>query len=327
MIAQRAGAPAKINLTLEVLGRRPDGYHEIRSVVAPLAICDELTARVASPASVRSRAGGARDVVTARGLPAGPYDENLAFRALELLRATLPRQLPSLEMRLVKRIPVAAGLGGGSSDAAAALALAAAAWSVPLGPAMLRRLAARLGADVPFFTLRSWGLIAGRGERLTRLPAPTEGPLGVLLITPDMRLSTETVYAAWDAVPSQGDGVAPRGAGAPRARRSTSGTLAARLRLGIPAAELAELAPANDLWPVAASLRPGLAQIRTTIAALLDRPVHMTGSGTTLYVLYPAPEAARRAARLVRGAIEGSDRMYAGATRPTIIATQTLGGA
>jgi 4-diphosphocytidyl-2-C-methyl-D-erythritol kinase len=327
MIAQRGQAPAKVNLTLEIIGRREDGYHEIRSVVVPLALRDELAAHVATPAMVRSRVGGSPDFVTSRGLPAGPSEDNLVFRAVDLLRSTQSRPLPSLEMRLVKRIPVAAGLGGGSSDAAAALELAAAAWSVPLGPVVLRRLAAALGSDVPFFTLRSWGMISGRGEGLVRLPPTIDGPLGVLLITPDMRLSTEAAYGAWDAAHRQEDKVAQRQNGATRARRTATGTLAARLRSGLTAGELAELAPANDLWPVAASLRPGLAQIRTTIAALLDRPVHMTGSGTTLYVLYPAPEGARRAARLVRGAIEGSDRTYAGATRPTIIATQTLGGA
>ncbi len=180
-----ATAHAKVNLVLEVIGRRSDGYHALRSVMAPLAFGDRLSVRVA----VRGR-----DRLAVRGLDAGPPADNLVLRAAALLRADAgSTDLPPLAFVLRKRIPVAAGLGGGSSDAAAALQLAAAAWGIRLTQGRQRRLAASLGSDVPFFTTGGWVLVGGRGERLSPLPPPG-GPPGVLLVVPTVRLSTRLAF-------------------------------------------------------------------------------------------------------------------------------------
>jgi 4-diphosphocytidyl-2-C-methyl-D-erythritol kinase len=315
-----ATAHAKVNLVLEVIGRRSDGYHALRSVMAPLAFGDRLAVRVAVHG---------RDRLAVRGLDAGPPADNLVLRAAALLRADAARPLPPLAFVLRKRIPVAAGLGGGSSDAAAALQLAAAAWGIRLTQGRQRRLAASLGSDVPFFTTGGWVLVGGRGERLSPLPPPG-GPPGVLLVVPTVRLSTRLAFETWDSLATGTTGRPqpgwtarlPSGAQPPSAAR----TLARALRRGADATALAGIAPRNDLWPTAATLVRGLAAFREELAALLGRPVHLSGSGPSLFVLYPSRGGAARAARLVRSAAREGRIHPPGAGEPMVIATHTRGG-
>ena len=360
-----ATAPAKINLVLEVVGRRPDGFHELRSVIAPLALADTLWVRPAgSPraagGSPDRAAGGSPDRAAGgspgsiadlgdrlaiAGAPGLAVEENLVLRAAALLRAGSARPLPPLAFRLRKRVPVAAGLGGGSSDALAALDLAASAWGSRLGERRRRRLAALLGSDVPFFALGGWALAGGRGERLRRLPPPAGGPLGVLLVVPAARLSTRDVFAALDAAEERGAGegraaaapaLEPPGAQPPEppaslldeplgARHGDAASLAALLVRGATAAEVAAISPANDLLPAAARLLPALEPLRHALAALLGRAVHLSGSGPSLAVLYASPQAARRAASVVRAAARDGHLPRPGGSLE-VIATRTLGG-
>jgi 4-diphosphocytidyl-2-C-methyl-D-erythritol kinase len=220
-------------------------------------------------------------------------------------------------------MPVAAGLGGGSSDAATALRLAAAAWAIPLKEERCLRLAAGLGSDVPFFVIGGWALVGGRGERLTRLPPPRGGDAGILLVTPDVRLATRDVFAAYDRLAAPQ--VAHGGYSRPAGSASPARLLAARLRSGVDAIALARLDPANDLWPAAASLVPGLAALRDGLAALAGRPVHLSGSGPTLFAVYPSGEGAELGARRVEAAVRSGALPVPGRGRPTIIATRTLG--
>jgi 4-diphosphocytidyl-2-C-methyl-D-erythritol kinase len=314
-------APAKLNLVLEVGGRRPDGFHELASVFAPLGLTDELSVLVHAEAP----RGEPRDRLLVLGAPELATPDNLVLRAAALLRAETGRRLAPLDFRLRKRIPVAAGLGGGSSDALAALELAAAAWGLRLGAGRRLALAAALGSDVPFFGLRSWALVGGRGERLRRLPPPAGGPLGVLLVVPAARLPTRDVFAALDerrrGQPVRVSDVAE----APGAWPGAAAELAQRLRRGATAGQVADAAPANDLLPVAAALLPGLEPLRRGLADLLGRPVHLSGSGPTLAVLYPSLDKARRAAATVRvAAAQGSLHQPGGALG--VIATRTTGG-
>jgi 4-diphosphocytidyl-2-C-methyl-D-erythritol kinase len=278
-----ADAHAKVNLGLSVTGRRPDGFHTLDSVFLRLALHDHLEVRQGAHPDDP-------DVLEVIGDTGVPGSNDLVLRAARALRATTARRLPGLRFRLEKRIPVAAGLGGGSADAAAALELAAAAWGLDLPDERRGELAMGLGADVPFCLSRADAArVRGIGELITRLPAPSP-PLGVLLLTPQARLATPGVFAAFD------DG----GAAHPDGGAAAIGRLANALARGADPAALvglaSELRDANDLWPAASTLLPALRSSREALEAALGRPCLLTGSGPTLVALYPSREAAEVAA-------------------------------
>lgn len=193
----RVTAPAKVNLSLRVLGKRGDGFHEIRTVFQALDLGDEVEV-------ARGGAGIALEVV---GPDLGPMEDNLAYRAADaFLQST--GEARGARIVLTKRVPAGAGLGGGSSDAAAVLRALAHASSSPVDPASLMSMGARLGSDVPFFLGASpLALGVGRGEVLEALPPLP--PADVVLALPDVHVSTAEAYAAL------GRGVLPEGAGAP----------------------------------------------------------------------------------------------------------------
>ncbi|MEX1294987.1 MAG: hypothetical protein AB1Z67_02335, partial [Candidatus Limnocylindrales bacterium] len=236
--------------------------------------------------------------------------DNLVLRAATHLRAAIDPSLPSLRFGLRKRIPTAAGLGGGSSDAAAAIDLALAAWGVRLHPAERLGAALRVGADVPFFSAgHPASLVEGIGERVSPLPSP--GPAaGILLVTPSVRLSTADVFAEYDRAPSAG-------------ALERVDEVVALLREGVDgmmlAASTAVLRDANDLWPPAARLLPELAATRDLVSRTIGRAVLLTGSGPTLVAVYPSESAATRAAAAL-GASSAPELEGA-----TIISTSTLG--
>ena len=171
-------ASAKLNLTLAVLGTRPDGFHELHSVMVPLDLADRLSVSVLPP--------GAADTIHVEGFDPGPAADNLVLRAIAAARRHArpawgrAEPPPALAARLEKRIPVAAGLAGGSSDAAAAVDAALEAWGVELDAESRHRLAAELGSDVPFFLAGGPALVEGRGERrdAPRLAPRTGTPTG-----------------------------------------------------------------------------------------------------------------------------------------------------
>jgi 4-diphosphocytidyl-2-C-methyl-D-erythritol kinase len=299
-----AEAPAKLNLALAVTGRRADGYHTLRSVFVRLALHDDLAVEVAEhrlgPDSLVI--SGARDGVS--------EGDNLVLRAAGELRTVAGRSLPALCFRLTKRIPVAAGLAGGSSDAATALDLAAMAWGVRLDPAERMASALRLGADVPFFAAgHGVALVQGVGEAIQALP-DLVSPAGILLLTVAPHLSTADVFAAYDRAPPAGDAC------------DVVAALAASLHAGLDAAALAAMAPqlreANDLWAPATSLSPGLAQTRDAFEQSLGRPALLTGSGPTLFAVYPSEAAALVAADGLRRG------RPAGLEGAAVIATSTI---
>jgi len=301
MTTSSANAPAKINLGLAVTGVREDGHHLLRSVFLRLALHDRLEVEVDAEA--------ASDSLLIDGDLEATSD-NLVLRAAEQLRAEAENTLPALRFRLTKRIPIAAGLGGGSADAAAAMDLALRAWGVRLHPAARMGAALRLGADVPFFAAgHRASLVSGIGERLLPLPA-ADPPAGIVLITPRGRLSTADVFAEYDRDPS-GTALERVNEVADLLREEVNGlTLAATTAM---------LREANDLWAPAARLSPGLRAAHEAVAGVLDRAVLMSGSGPTVYAVYPSQAAAARAATTLQAAappqLEGA----------TIIATSTIG--
>lgn len=180
----RAFAPAKLNLYLEVLRRRRDGYHEIETLFQALDVGDALEFRNL-PGDIRLRLD-----VEGLSVPAAP--ENLVSRAFRLLAGRFPRRARGCAVRLVKRVWVGGGLGGGSSDAAAALLALDRLWGLDLGPADLAALALELGSDVPFFLAGGTAVGRGRGEALQPLPPLRRGAF--LLVNPGIQISTEWVY-------------------------------------------------------------------------------------------------------------------------------------
>lgn len=316
-------APAKVNLTLAVVGRRPDGFHDLHSVMVPLDLADRLALSPAFGPDDRLH------VVGVDGGPApdlGPLAANLALRAVAIARRAVrdageDLPLPALAIRLEKRIPAAAGLAGGSSDGAAALDGALEAWGVGdrLGPAARAAAAAALGSDCPFFLAGGWALVEGRGERVTPLPAPRGDPPAILLVTPAVPVSTPAAFARHAA------GIRPPGGAA----LASSAHLAAELRAGLAADRLLEragiLAVANDLAPAAADLVPGLVPLRRGLARLLGRPIGQSGSGPTLWALYAARADAEAAATAVRDAVARGDLVAPG-DRPPLVVAATIAG-
>jgi 4-diphosphocytidyl-2-C-methyl-D-erythritol kinase len=314
-------APAKLNLTLAVVGRRPDGYHALHSVMAPLALADRLSlAPDPSP--------GAPDSLSVDGFDAGPLAENLVLRAIEATRRAIRPHVavapPALAARLVKRIPVAAGLAGGSSDAAAAIDGALEAWSASdvLPPSDRVGLAASIGSDVPFFLAGRAALVEGRGERVTPLRglhlAGAERPPGVLLVTPAIAAHTAAVFAAWADGAMAQPGVAAR----------SSEHFAAEFGSGMSVKQLLEragvLAAANDLLPAAAAVVDGLVPLRRALIRLLARPIGLSGSGPTLWALYPSVDEADLAAAAVRAALGTGFIASPGDGPPFVTATTFL---
>ncbi len=311
-------APAKVNLTLAVVGRRPDGYHALHSVMVPIALADRLTLAVdPSP--------GAVDTLHVDGFAPGPTADNLVLRAVAAVRSAVRARTgvapPALAIRLDKRIPVAAGLAGGSSDAAATIEGALEAWQVgrELGAEDRSRLAATVGSDVPFFLAGGPALVEGRGERVTPLHglrlAAGERPPAILLVTPGVAAHTAAVFAAWGAGAMAEPGVAVR----------SSEHFASEFGSGLTAGQLLErsgvLAAANDLLPAAASIVEGLIPLRRALMRLLARPIGLSGSGPTLWALYPSLDDADLAAASVRAAVATGFVPAPGDGEPFVAAT------
>ena len=199
-----ARAPAKLNLFLELLGRRDDGFHEVETLMVPIRLADSVTflpirsTERNLPADVRldvRLCGPVRSPLQSVPIPAGA--DNLVVRALELLRQRSGCELGA-HVELVKRVPAAAGLGGGSSDAAAALRLANLGWRLHWTNDRLAEVAAEIGSDIPFFLYGGAAVCRGRGERVERLPATP--PLHVVVVKPPVELNTGEVYRAYAAM-------------------------------------------------------------------------------------------------------------------------------
>jgi 4-diphosphocytidyl-2-C-methyl-D-erythritol kinase len=303
MMRLRAEAQAKVNLALAVTGRRDDGYHILRSVFLRTTLHDEL--------EVDTDPDTAEDSLQVDGEPVDPGPSNLVLVAVAHLRKVIDGPLPALRFSLTKRIPTAAGLGGGSSDGAAALDLAQAAWGVRLHPTARLEVALRLGADVPFFTVgHAAALVSGIGEGLRPLWAP-EPAAGLLLVTPAERLATAAVFAAYDEMPTPGSDASER-----------VDEIAGLLREPVDGMTLAAtttmLRDGNDLWAAAAHRSPSLAAARDATSDLLGHAMLMSGSGPTLFAVYASEAAAESAGERLRAAslpeLEGA----------TIIATSTV---
>ncbi|MEW6138682.1 MAG: 4-(cytidine 5'-diphospho)-2-C-methyl-D-erythritol kinase [Thermodesulfobacteriota bacterium] len=262
----RARAPAKINLYLKVLGARDDGYHELETVFQAVDLQDELI--------IEEGSGPA--VLDVPGFPDLEAESNLVVRALRWLEAECGSPLP-VRMRLTKRIPVAAGLGGGSSNAAAALLGISTLYGLGLQGEKLLKGAASLGADVSFFLFGGTAVGEGIGERITRVHLSTD--YGLLLVNPGFQVSTAAVYREYSE--------SLTGA-------LTQGTVWNSLRKLRRVEDILH----NDLQAPAETLYPMIAEARATLVGEGLPKALMSGSGPTVFGIGDSDRLAHIEARL-----------------------------
>ncbi len=256
-------APAKLNLYLRILGRRPDGYHELDTVFERIDLADELT--------LEPQAGA---LTLTCDDPSLPLDEtNLVLRAARVLQQA-SRSRRGARLHLAKRIPIAAGLGGGSSDAAATLSGLNEVWELGLTREVLSELAVELGSDVPFFlSCSAFAIGRGRGERCEAL---SDGPtLTQVLVTPEARLSTRAIYEDFARQPAASSTLTASG--------TSSTMLVHALRNG----SLSELAKGfrNDLQPLAIRRCPVSSVIQRRLRELHCLGTLVSGSGPSVFGL------------------------------------------
>ena len=250
-------APAKLNLYLRVVAKRPDGYHELETVFERIDLADELL--------LEPRIGDLSLTCADSALSCG--EDNLIVRAGRLLQA-VTKTSHGATLQLIKRIPIAAGLGGGSSDAAAALLGLNELWGLGLSRVRLTELAARLGSDVPFFLGESpFAIGRGRGERCEPLPAA--GPLAHVLVVPHAQLLTKDIYAR------------------SRFGLTASGPSLTMVAHALSNGSLGELASGlrNDLEPEAIRRCPVIAQIQAQVRLAGAHGVLVSGSGPAVFGL------------------------------------------
>ncbi len=272
MTPQTRFAPAKVNLALHVTGRRADGYHLLESIVVFPAVGDQLTLKAREP-------GQGLIAVT------GPFahrlsadGDNLIARAAYLLADAVDRPLDGLSFLLEKNLPVEAGIGGGSADAAAALHLLNDHWDNPMAADDLATLGLTLGADVPVCLAGVPALMSGIGEEIAPLPTEIGGAL--VLLNPGVAVRTGPVFKGLDGVFGKGFGDLP------------------------PKIDVAWLSEQrNDLERPAISVAPVIASALTALGATADcQLARMSGSGATMFGLYPDLASAEQAAAALRAA-------------------------
>jgi 4-diphosphocytidyl-2-C-methyl-D-erythritol kinase len=264
----RLRAFAKVNYALEVRGLRPDGYHEISTVMQSISLADEV--------EIERAERGFELVVEPEGVEVGPPEANTVYKAWTWLAERIGDALP-VRMRLRKQIPAGAGLGGGSADAAAALVGLNELFGAGLGEAELREVGLRIGADVPFCITGGTALGEGIGEVLGALPPPL--PHYLVVAKPDAGAETARIYHAYDERPEKGNpSVAP---------------VVDALRVG----DLGSLARSlgNDLTLVTKDLLPEVGALEEALLRAGALGIAMSGTGTAVYGLFGSREEARMA--------------------------------
>lgn len=281
MAQRKEEARAKLNLTLDVLARRDDGYHALCSVMQAVRLCDEVTVHAGTADGLQVRCRWARELPG--GLPALPQDEeNLAWRAAQVYCAETGARFGGLQIEIEKRIPSQAGLGGGSADAAAVLRALNALQEGRLSPEALETLGAAIGSDVPFCVRGGTALAQGRGEVLTRLPdAP---PMYFVLCKPSFGVSTAALYQQLDRE-SVGR------------RPDTGAMLHALEERDVPGISR-QLS--NVFEPLVAREQPQVRELLEALSAHGALGARMTGSGSAVFGVFADLQGAKEAFRALR---------------------------
>ena len=274
----RLRAFAKVNYALEVRGLRPDGYHEISTVLQSISLADEV--------EIERAERGFELVVEPEGVEVGPPEANTVYKAWTWLAERIGDALP-VRIRLRKQIPVGAGLGGGSADAAAALVGLNELFGAGLGETELREVGLRIGADVPFCITGGTALGEGIGEVLGALPPPP--PHYLVVAKPDAGAETARIYRAYDERPQKGNpSVAP---------------VVDALRVG----DLGSLARSlgNDLTLVTKDLLPEVGVLEEALLHAGALGIAMSGTGTAVYGLFNSGKEAREAGERLQSPFVG----------------------
>ena len=265
-----AYAYAKINLSLDILGTLPNGYHEVRMIMQSLQLHDTVTLKITAATGITMTCSDA----------SLPVDEhNLAYRAAALFCNTY-QIAEGIELHLEKKIPVAAGLAGGSSDAAAVLRGLNEMYGHPATAEELAALGVKLGADLPYCLMLGTALSEGIGERLTTLPAAPD--CHCLLVKPAAGASTKQIYTDYDALVQTTN-----------IKHPVTDALLSALSSGSYHTLVSGLC--NVLEPVTMRLVPDIAAIKETLQSLDADGVLMSGSGPTVFALFSDLEKAKRA--------------------------------
>lgn len=259
------GAFAKLNLTLDVLGRRDDGYHDLKSVMQTVSVRDDIELDIGTKKPWKL-------VCDKEGIPTDA--RNLAWKAAEVYCTALGKDPDGIEIRITKRIPSGAGLGGGSADAAAVLRALNRHYGEPLSLPALAELGAQVGSDVPFCTLCGTAMVEGRGERVRKLPNMPE--CVIVVCKPDFSVSTPELYAKLDKTAI--------------AHRPDNGAMEAALLAG----DLGKIAENvyNVFDPVVSGEHPELNYIKSICNAYGALAQQMTGSGSACFAILPSFEYA-----------------------------------
>jgi 4-diphosphocytidyl-2-C-methyl-D-erythritol kinase len=289
-----ARAPAKLNLFLDLLGRRDDGFHEVETLMVPIRLYDSVSFLPIRPAGNPQQAQIELSVrvcdpvrAAAKGTAVPEGAENLVVRALELLRQRSGCELGA-KLELIKRIPSAAGMGGGSSDAATVLKLANTGWGLNWSIDRLAEVGAEIGSDVPFFLYGGAAVCRGRGERITTLPSIS--PIHFVVVKPPVGLSTGEVYRALDNL-SDASG-----------RQAESGGALAEVVEGCVSGRAAGLGRRmrNALQLSASSLSPWVDRLKIAFDRLDFVGHQLSGSGTAYFGVCRHAQHARRLANILR---------------------------
>jgi 4-diphosphocytidyl-2-C-methyl-D-erythritol kinase len=278
-------ARAKINLALEIIGRRADGYHQLETLLTAVRWYDSLRMDPAEDFSLAIHR--CEPTAWSRGLPVPAGEQNLVYRAIHRL-AQASGHPPTGRFKLVKRIPSQAGLGGGSSDAAAALALANTAWKLNYPARRLADVGAEVGVDVPFFLEPGAAIGTDRGDQLERVDLPSGMP--VVIVQPSEGLATERVY---QALGIERETTVEGAAGRCRA-------LAHALSTGASVRQWQNLVR-NGLQQAAELLTESIERVKTSLARLPVLAHQMTGSGSGYFALCRTWREATRTAAYLRG--------------------------
>lgn len=339
-VGLRVGAPAKVNLFFEILFKRDDGFHEIQTIATPIGLCDELEFWL------RDAKTGAEiektsivECVDAAGAPVPDVptdDRNLIIRAAQAFDEALGEPTP-VSIRVVKRIPSQAGLGGGSSDAAATLAALNELRGRPFSNERLREIGGRLGSDVPLFLLDGASVGRSRGEIVEPFELPE---IWLVVLKPTEGLSTPAVFRRYVALPPTPkrslDGfcaavaTAKREDGVNGAIKTNGGTAVNEgdeetSANGANAAKAVGSALFNRLEEVAATIWDGVERYRASLAATRDvLGVQMSGSGTAFFAIYPSEAAANDAAEALRLQCVDGETVAVARTLTTTFRFETL---